>query len=522
MGSSVDSSRLAGPVRGSVPSDHQQPMLEDQAATCTTRLHPGTAAWGRTTAAAAASMRPVPGATGGEVRPSSIREMAPTSRRSVSSSRSPSAGSANHRVRIAPSVEIALSSRSVAGRPPRHKGRRAGGSVGPVGEGAEQPAVVQDQAVGVDQELGLEPVGREAPAVGGQALVALGRGQDLQAGELDPGHVQVGGLADLQGGQTPDGQGVGGRGDGEVDVEGPGDLSQLRAALPGPASGAVGQQDPPGGAPVQLQPDPAGQPVRAGLDLVTDVERGAVGGGEDDPGQPQPGRADLQAAAVQGAGLDVLPEDRGHRPALQPRSSSVTWKASSRAWLAFSRGSQAVSYRRCRWPSVISSAPPRHSVTSSPVSSTWMPPGWVPSERWTAKNPASSAMTSSKRRVLWPDGPTKVLPCIGSQAHTTGWPASRTARTSGGRSSSTREAPMRATRVSRPGTRPGSSRPHRATVSSGVAVGPSLAATGLPMPRRNSRWAPSSWRVRSPNHSRWAEQSYQHPVRLSRRVMACS
>ena len=60
------------------------------------------------------------------------------------------------------------------------------------------------------------------------------------------------------------------------------------------------------------------------------------------------------------------------------------------------------------------------------------------------------------------------------------------------------------------------------TTSSGVAAGPSLAATGLAMPRRNSRWAPSSWRVRSPTHSRWAEQSYQPPVRLSRRVMACS
>ena len=30
-------------------------------------------------------------------------------------------------------------------------------------------------------------------------------------------------------------------------------------------------------------------------------------------------------------------------PSPQPRSSSVTWKASSRAWLAFRRGSQAVS-----------------------------------------------------------------------------------------------------------------------------------------------------------------------------------
>src|SRR5215207_6075909 len=88
--------------------------------------------------------------------------------------------------------------------------------------------------------------------------------------------------------------------------------------------------------------------------------------------------------------------------------------------------------------------------------------------------------------------------------------------------SETRAAPILATRVRRPGTRPGSTRSHRATTSAGVADGPSLAPTGLPIPRRNSRWAPSSWRVRSPTHSRWAEQSYQHPVRLSRLVMASS
>ncbi len=48
-----------------------------------------------------------------------------------------------------------------------------------------------------------------------------------------------------------------------------------------------------------------------------------------------------------------------------------------------------------------------------------------------------------------------------------------------------------------------------ATTSSGVALGPILDATGLPTPDRNSRWAPSSWRVRSPTQSMWAEQSYQ-------------
>ena len=35
-------------------------------------------------------------------------------------------------------------------------------------------------------------------------------------------------------------------------------------------------------------------------------------------------------------------------------------------------------------------------------------------------------------------------------------------------------------------------------------------------------WAPSSWRVRSPIHSMWAEQSYQAPVSESCRVSASS
>src|SRR5438067_149516 len=40
---------------------------------------------------------------------------------------------------------------------------------------------------------------------------------------------------------------------------------------------------------------------------------------------------------------------------------------------------------------------------------------------------------------------------MGSQAHTTGCPAPRTARTSGGRLSRTRSAPMRAISTNRPG-----------------------------------------------------------------------
>ena len=81
---------------------------------------------------------------------------------------------------------------------------------------------------------------------------------------------------------------------------------------------------------------------------------------------------------------------------------------------------------------------------------------------------------------------------------------------------------MRAISVSRPGTRSGLRASHSASTDSAVAEGPSLQPIGLPTPRRNSTWAPSSWRVRSPIHSMWAEQSYQSPVSESRRVSASS
>ncbi len=76
-------------------------------------------------------------------------------------------------------------------------------------------------------------------------------------------------------------------------------------------------------------------------------------------------------------------------------------------------------------------------MTLSPVSSTWTPPGQVPLARQAAKNPEISLSTSSKWRVLRPPSEVNVLPCIGSQTHTTGWPDSFTARWSGGRRSST-------------------------------------------------------------------------------------
>ena len=69
--------------------------------------------------------------------------------------------------------------------------------------------------------------------------------------------------------------------------------------------------------------------------------------------------------------------------------------------------------------SEMSWAPPRHSVTFSPVISTWMPPGWVPSPRCTSKNPCTSSTMRSKWRVLYPVDDSWVLPCIGSHCQIT-------------------------------------------------------------------------------------------------------
>ena len=116
----------------------------------------------------------------------------------------------------------------------------------------------------------------------------------------------------------------------------------------------------------------------------------------------------------------------------------------------------------------------------------------------------------------------KVLACIGSHVHTTGWPDSRTARSNGRSPSSILSAPMRVISVSRPGMRAGFSFSHSSSTKSAAVPGPILQPIGLPTPRRNSMWAPSSWRVRSPIHSMCAEQSYQPPLSESCRVSASS
>ena len=76
--------------------------------------------------------------------------------------------------------------------------------------------------------------------------------------------------------------------------------------------------------------------------------------------------------------------------------------------------------------------------------------------------------------------------------------------------------------MSRPGIRAGLSRSQISISSSAVAVGPTFTPSGLFTPEKNSTWAPSSFRVRSPIQSMWAEQSYQSPVVESRRVSASS
>ena len=97
-----------------------------------------------------------------------------------------------------------------------------------------------------------------------------------------------------------------------------------------------------------------------------------------------------------------------------------------------------------------------------------------------------------------------MLPCMGSQDQTTARPSRCRARTRAGRWRSTLSWPMRLITVSRPGSLSGLSASHRRRRSSTGMVGPALTPIGLAMPRQNSTCAPSSWRVRSPIHRKWA------------------
>jgi len=151
-----------------------------------------------------------------------------------------------------------------------------------------------------------------------------------------------------------------------------------------------------------------------------------------------------------------------------------------------------------------------------------MPPGQVPSALCARTKPSISSQMAPNSRVLRPPTLLMVLPCIGSHAHTTGCPASRTARSNGRSEVSTFSAPMRLMSVSLPGMRAGFSFSHSSSTKVGSVVGPTLQPMGLPTPRRNSTCELSSWRVRSPIQSMCAEQSYQAPVSESSLVSASS
>ncbi len=77
--------------------------------------------------------------------------------------------------------------------------------------------------------------------------------------------------------------------------------------------------------------------------------------------------------------------------------------------------------------------------------------------------------------------------------------------------SRTLPAPMRVTKVRRPSTSSGFRRRASSSATSGVVVGPSLTPTGFATRERKSTCAPSSWRVRSPIHRKWADVSYASP-----------
>ena len=149
--------------------------------------------------------------------------------------------------------------------------------------------------------------------------------------------------------------------------------------------------------------------------------------------------------------------------------------------------------------------------------------GMVPSARCTSKKPLTSSSTSSKRRVLCPLDASKVLPCIGSQTQATSAPVAVTFSTSAGSLSRTLPAPMRMMKVSRPGSRSGSSaRDQRQRLVARSVVGPSLTPIGLRICARTSTCAPSSWRVRSPIQTMCAGHVVRLPVRRSIRVSAGS
>ena len=149
------------------------------------------------------------------------------------------------------------------------------------------------------------------------------------------------------------------------------------------------------------------------------------------------------------------------------------------------------------------SPPPMHSVTSSPVSSMWMPPGQR-AERAVHLEEALDLVHD----VVEAAGLVPPAASIGVAVHGVADPrdlrAGRvTFSTIVGSTSRILPAPKRVMNESRPGTLSGLSRSisceRRRRASS---VGPSFTPIGLRMREAKSTCAPSSWRVRSPTQTK--------------------
>ena len=132
-------------------------------------------------------------------------------------------------------------------------------------------------------------------------------------------------------------------------------------------------------------------------------------------------------------------------------------------------------------------------------------------------------MMSSKRRVFWPPSAVKVLPCIGSHIHTTGWPSSSTARRSAGQmvvDGVDPEPGDQGQPTGDPvGVEPLAQGQH---VVGGGRRARSWSRPGCGCRRGTRRGRRRAGGCARRTHSMWAEQSYQSSVSESRRVSASS
>ena len=200
----------------------------------------------------------------------------------------------------------------------------------------------------------------------------------------------------------------------------------------------------------------------------------------------------------------------GRRDQLHP-SSAATWAARSIAWARLRRGSQAVSQlllqlvdRRRPAPANAFGDIQRAHFQMDAAGMHPLGPGDgeegvdLGEDIGQAADLALAAM--------------RVLPCIGSIAHTA---AALGLRGGASRAAARRRclrAPKRPISTSLPARLAGSSRSISRSSSSGLSVGPHFTPTTFSIPRRYSTWAPSSWRVRSPSHSMCPEVAHQRPA----------